>query len=72
MRHFKIRLRLKGSQRELWIAVRAKSVGEAIVIADNRCLERPFQVCGGIESFIQISEGEYHSILDSATSHGKL
>lgn len=69
---FKIRTRHKDSSRELWLPIRGNSIGEAVVIADNRCFGKPFALCDGLESFVEISESEYHRTTDSALRHGTL
>ncbi|MCC9136881.1 hypothetical protein ACFSKU_04935 [Pontibacter silvestris] len=66
-RFFKIKLRLVYSQAELWIAIKASSMGEAVVIADNRTMGTPFEICDN--SVIEISLLEYNRMLSKVVLH---
>ncbi|MHC2992066.1 hypothetical protein OB13_10880 [Pontibacter sp. HJ8] len=63
MSHFyKVKLQLNNSSAVVWIAVRASSVGEAIVIADNRSIDSPFRIC--CNSVTEITTDEYQEMID--------
>lgn len=59
---FKVKLSTGKSSKAVWIAVRATNKGDAIVIAEERCLSTPFDVTDAIE----ISEKEYQFMMNRA------
>ncbi|RDV11450.1 hypothetical protein DXT99_24635 [Pontibacter diazotrophicus] len=61
---FKVMLTLSHSSVKTWVAVKASSEGEAIVIADDRCMDTLFCICG--ESVCEVTEREYYAILTNA------
>ncbi|RDV11950.1 hypothetical protein DXT99_23290 [Pontibacter diazotrophicus] len=62
--YFKVMLTLSHSSAKTWVAVKASSEGEALVIADNRCMDTIFCICG--ESVCEITTREYYAILTNA------
>ena len=62
-------LTLSGSTAKTWVAVKANSEGEALVIADTRCMDTLFCICG--DSACKITEREYYAILTNAGSRQK-
>ena len=65
---FKVGLEMASGSRPLWIAVRARSMGEAVVIADARCQGTPFQICSNLVK--EISHTEYWRMIESAIELG--
>ena len=45
MKYFKVKVKLKGRSIESFMLIRARSIGEAVVIADNRCYKSHFELC---------------------------
>lgn len=45
MKYFKVKLRMKGGSIESFMLIRARSIGEAVVIADNRSYGSHFELC---------------------------
>ncbi|SFU68383.1 hypothetical protein SAMN04487941_1944 [Pontibacter akesuensis] len=60
-RYFKVQLHPCGKSSRIWIAIKAKSIGEAFVIADNRTLDTSFIICDG--SIIEITQREYYGLI---------
>ncbi|GAB3812403.1 hypothetical protein [Pontibacter rugosus] len=61
IRFFKIKLIRTDGKAEYWAAIRAKSIGEAVVIADTRSMDSSFGICDN--SFIEITRQEYFAML---------
>lgn len=60
-RFFKIKLRMTPGPKEMWVGISARSVGEAIVVADVRTMDTPFDICA--DSVTEITQSEYYGIL---------
>lgn len=59
--YFKVQLHYIDSASKIWIAIRARSIGEAFVIADNRTLDTRFRICDG--SITEITKSEYYVLI---------
>ncbi|WP_237144567.1 hypothetical protein [Pontibacter pamirensis] len=57
MKYFKVKLKIIGGSLESFILIRAKSIGEAVVIADNRSEGSHFELCD--DPATEISRFEY-------------
>ena len=59
--YFKVQLQNSDSASRIWIAVKADSIGRALVMADNRTLDTRFRVYGG--SMTEITKEEYYVLI---------
>lgn len=57
MSHYKVKLEKDHSARYTWIAVEARSMGEAFVLADSRTFKTPYRICD--DGVSEITEMEY-------------
>ena len=64
-RFYKIKLKMTSGPREVWAGIRARSVGEAIVIADTCTIDSSFDMCA--DSVREITPVEYYAVLHVAS-----
>lgn len=63
-RFYKVKLQADHGPAEVWLAIKAKGAGEAIVIADSRALDTRFNMCDN--TITAIAEKEYLKMLSDS------
>ena len=62
--YFKVQLQNSASASKISIAIKADSIGRALVIADNRTLDTRFRIYDG--SMTEITKDEYYVLISKA------
>ena len=61
-RFYKIKLKMTSGPKEVWVGIRARSIGEAIVIADTHTMDTSYDICA--DSVEEVTSVEYYNILN--------
>lgn len=63
MKYFKVKLKMKRCSLETFVLIRARSIGEAVVLADSRSCGNHLELCDN--PAIEITSQEYYNMIKS-------